>query len=94
MAITSNQLYALLEEPDAEVNNYRYICRQIIDYLKGYLINYYEYQQIPSDQKLVIGSILIEYLFPLILDDYLMEEMKSFLFKQTQKKSQFKNMKI
>lgn len=41
---------------------------------------YFEYQGISVDQKLAIGSILMEYLYPLLLDDYVMEiELLQFL---------------
>jgi hypothetical protein len=72
--VTSSQLYALLEEPNAEVNNTKQICCIIIDYLKSYLITFWEFPKVPIDERLAVGSMLVEYLFPLILDDYMMEE--------------------
>lgn len=65
--------YCLIEEPNAVVNNYSKVCTDIIDYLKSFLITFFEFPKVPLDQRLTVGSILIEYLFPLILDDYLME---------------------
>ena len=76
--------YCLIEEPNAEINNYAYVCTNIIDYLKSYLITFFEFPKIPLDQRLALGSMLIEYLFPLILDDYLMEvQMLQFLYEVT-----------
>jgi hypothetical protein len=72
--LQANQVHGLIEEPDAEVNAYRPICKQIIDFLKSYLITFWEFPKVPVDERLAVGSMLIEYLFPLILDDYLMEE--------------------
>ena len=46
MCVTQNQLYALLEEPDAEINNYKRVCTTIIDYLKSYLISFWEFPRI------------------------------------------------
>jgi len=79
----------LLEEPDAEVNHYKEICRKIIDYVKSYLITFWEFPKVAVDQRLSVGSMLIEYLFPLILDDYLMEEqLIQFLYEVTMIKKQ------
>ena len=84
MCITSNQLYGLLNEPDAEINNLKVICCTIIDHLKSYLITFWEFTKIPVDERLVVGSMLVEYLFPLVLDDYLMEDqLLQFLYEVT-----------
>jgi len=64
----------LVDEPYGEINGYKVVAHQIIECLKTYLVSYYEYQNIAIDQRLAFGSILIEYLFPLILDDYIMED--------------------
>jgi Kip1 ubiquitination-promoting complex protein 1 len=72
--IPHNNLYGLLEEPMSHVHNYNKACQAIIDCLKSFVITFWEYQHIAVDQRLAVGSVLVEYLFPLILDDYLMEE--------------------
>jgi len=59
-------LYGLLEEPDAEVHNLKPICIEIIDHLKSFLITFWEFPKIAVDERLAVGSVLIEYLFPLI----------------------------
>ena len=64
----------MIEEPSAEVNGTKLICMGIIDFLKSYLITFWEFPKVPIDERLAVGSMLIEYLFPLVLDDYLMEE--------------------
>jgi len=64
----------LLEEPDAEVNSLKTICTNIVDCLKSYLITFWEFPKINVDERLAVGSMLVEYLYPLILDEYLMEE--------------------
>jgi hypothetical protein len=74
LEISGHHLYGLFEEPNSEVNNYKNVSSQIIDYLKSYLITFWEFPKVPIDLRLAVGSILIEYLFPLILDDYLMED--------------------
>lgn len=43
MRVLANQMYGLLEEPVAEVNNYKVIAQHIIDYLKSFLVTFYEY---------------------------------------------------
>lgn len=84
----------MIEEPDAEVNDYRSVCCTIIDYLKSYLITFWEFRKVPTDERLAVGSMLIEYLFPLILDDYLMEEqLLQFMYEVTMiKKMELKNL--
>lgn len=48
----------------------------------------------PIDERLAVGSMLIEYIFPLILDDYLMEEqLIQFMYEVTMiKKEELKNL--
>lgn len=94
MCVPGNQLYALIQEPDAEINNLRIICCTIIDCLKSFLITFWEFPKIPVDERLAVGSMLIEYLFPLLLDDYLMEEqLIQFMYEVTMiKKVELKNL--
>jgi hypothetical protein len=84
----------MIQEPDAEVNNYKRVCNTIINYLKSYLIVFWEFPKVPIDQRLALGSILIEYLFPLVIDDYLMEEqLIQFMYEVTMiKKPELKNL--
>ena len=74
LAVANNKAYALIEEPDAEVNNHRTVAQNIIEYLKSYLVKFNDFQGLPVDKKLAVGSLMIEYLYPLIMDDYIMEE--------------------
>jgi len=46
----------------------------IIDCIKSYLIAFWEFPKINVDERLAVGSLLMEYLFPLLLDDYLVED--------------------
>ena len=66
----------------------------IIDYLKSYIITFWEFAKVPIDERLAVGSILIEYLFPLVLDDYLMEnQLLQFLNEITMiRKQELKNL--
>lgn len=74
----------MLEEPDSEVHNHRKVAYQIIEYLKAYLVKFGEYPMLPVDRKLTVGSLLIEYLYPLVMDEYLLEEqLLQFLFEVT-----------
>ena len=43
------KLYAQIEEPVAEVNNYSKVAYLIIEYLKTYLVKFYEFQTIPLE---------------------------------------------
>lgn len=90
----SNNLYALLDEPVATVNNLSVICCTIIDSLKSFLITFWEYPKLPIDKRLAVGSLLMEYLYPLILNNYLMEEqLVQFLYEVTMiKKEELKDL--
>ena len=90
----SMNLYGHLHEPSAEVHQTRYVALSVIDFLKNYLITFWEFPKIDLDQRLAIGSILIEYIFPLTLDDYIMEEqVLQFLYEVTMiKKPELKNL--
>ena len=58
----------------AEISNVKGICSTVIDYIKSFLITFWEFPKVPVDQRLAVGGMLVEYLFPTVLDDYLMEE--------------------
>lgn len=84
MAYASNQLYGLIQEPDAEVHELKRVCGAIIDCLKSFLIAFWEFPKLAVDERLALGSILVEYLFPLVVDSYLMEEqLLQFLYEVT-----------
>ena len=70
----SNNLYGLFEEPVSHINNLGMICNSIIENLKSFLITFWEFPKIPVDQRLAVGSMLLEYIYPLIQNDLLMEE--------------------
>ena len=46
----------------------------IIEFMKRYLESFHEFDRINFDKRLCVGSLLVEYLFPLILDEYLMAD--------------------
>lgn len=94
MKVSQNQLYGLIDEPAGEISCYKEVAHIIIDYLKSFLVTYYEYQKLNVDLRLSIGSLLIEYLFPLILDDYVMEDqLLQFLYEVVMiKKPEFKSL--
>lgn len=56
------------------MHNLRFICMTIIDSLKSYLIAFWEFPKVPVDERLAVGSMLIEYLYPLVMDEYIMED--------------------
>jgi hypothetical protein len=94
MCVSANQLYGLIEEPDGEVHNLRVVCMTIIDSLKSFLIAFWEFPKVPIDERLAVGSLLIEYLYPLVLDSYIIEEqLLQFLYEVTLiKKAELKNL--
>lgn len=74
LSVPNARNYALLDEPSSEVHNHRKVAFMIIEYLKAYLVKFGEYPMLPVDRKLTVGSLLIEYLYPLVMDEYLLEE--------------------
>lgn len=42
--------------------------------LKSFLVSYWEFPKVVQEERLSLGSMLIEFLYPLIMDDFLMEE--------------------
>lgn len=47
----------------------------LIETIKRYVMLYGEHQNLNSDSKMMVGSILWEYLYPLLINDsYLMED--------------------
>ena len=83
-----------MQEPDAEVNSLNAIATTVIDSLKSFLITFWEFPKVPVDERLSAGSLLVEYLFPLLLDDYILEDqLLQFMYEVTMiKKAEFKNL--
>jgi hypothetical protein len=47
----------------------------LVEILKKYVILYHEHENINVDERLLVGSIIWEYLVPLVVNDnFLMEE--------------------
>ena len=47
----------------------------IQEIIKRYVVTYFEFPQLNQDEKLMVGSILFEYLLPLMNDAYIMEDL-------------------
>ena len=56
------------------MNNLRLVCLTVVDAIKNYLIAFWEFPNIDVDKRLAVGSVLMEYLYPLLLDDFLLED--------------------
>jgi hypothetical protein len=46
----------------------------LVEIIKRYVIAYFEFPQLNEDKRLMVGSILWEYLIPLMNDPYIMED--------------------
>jgi hypothetical protein len=47
----------------------------LVETVKRYIVAYYEFPNLDIDQRLMVGSILWEYLIPLMNDKYIMEDL-------------------
>ena len=64
-----------MNEPDCQVNNYYSTAMFIQETIKRYVVTFYEYAHVNVDERLMVGSILFEYLIPLMNDKYIMEDI-------------------
>ena len=63
-----------INEPDCLIKNYYITSHFILDAIKRYVVVYYEYPHLSEDEKLMVGSVLFEYLIPLMNDKYILED--------------------
>ena len=47
----------------------------LVETMKRYVITYFDFPSLNEDARLMVGSILWEYLIPLMKDNYIMEEL-------------------
>lgn len=66
--IRSNYTSCAINEPECFVNNYYSTAMYIVETIKRYVVTYYEFPTLSEDERLMIGSILFEYLIPLMND--------------------------
>lgn len=73
-----------INEPESLVNNYITASAILVEQFRNYILafNMPEYRHLNSDERLFVGSIILEYLTPLIADDYIFETLVMEMFKQ------------
>lgn len=73
--VRSNYNCSAINEPDCQINNYYSTASFIQETIKRYVVTYYEFPDLSIDERLMVGSILFEYLMPLMNDSYIMEDI-------------------
>lgn len=79
--VKSNYKCCSIHEPDCQINNYYSTAMFIVETIKRYIVTYLEdgdgseMTMAKVDEKLMVGSILWEYLVPLMQDPYIMEDL-------------------
>jgi len=74
-SIRTNFFCLPLNEADSLINNYYYSAVYILDMFKDFIMAFKEkcYESLSDERKLIIGSILLEYLAPLMEDTYVLD---------------------
>ena len=47
----------------------------MVETVKRYIVAYYEFENVSKDERIMVGSILWEYLIPLMNDNFIMEDL-------------------
>ena len=64
-----------IQEPDCHVHSYYSTAMFLLETYKLFVVEYFNYSKVPEDQRLAAGSVLMEYLTPLMKDTYIMDEL-------------------
>ena len=69
---TINGSISAVNEPDCLINNYYKSSIMLVDQFKNYIMafNAPEYKHVSQDERFLVGSVILEYLTPLLADDY------------------------
>jgi hypothetical protein len=65
-----------VNEPECKVKNTLPLTSKLIELVKRYIFVYFDYPDLSADLKLMAGSIIMDYLMPLLVLDpqhYMME---------------------
>jgi len=73
-----------VDEPDARVQNYYTAAIHTLEIFKKYLIVYREFKHLDEDERLQVGSLVLEYLEPFTHDSFIMEEVICYFFQELQ----------
>ena len=73
--VRTNYNCTAINEPECMVNNYYSTAMFIMETIKRYVVIYYDFPHLSQDERLMVGSVLFEYLIPLMSDKYIMEDL-------------------
>lgn len=64
-----------VNEPDCMINNYYLPSEFLLDRVKNYILAFSDskFSKVSEDEKLFVGGILLEYLFPLMEEPFIFE---------------------
>lgn len=73
-----------VNEPSCFINNYYNSSAILVDAFKNFLLAFLmsDFKSLAQEERFIIGSIILEYLTPMIEDDYVFESLLMQMFKQ------------
>jgi hypothetical protein len=73
-----------INEPECLVNNYITVSAILVDQFRNFILAFSipEFRHLSSDERLFVGSIILEYMLPLLADDYVFESLLMEMMKQ------------
>jgi Kip1 ubiquitination-promoting complex protein 1 len=82
-SMTLNPVVSAINEPDCLINNYVTPTAILVEQFRNYVIAFElaEFKSLCLDERILVGSIILEYLMPLIADNYVFETLLMELFK-------------
>jgi len=71
-----------VNEPDCMINNYYLPSEFLLDRVKNYILAFSDskFSKVSEDEKLFVGGILLEYLFPLMEEPFIFESLIVYFF--------------
>lgn len=83
-SITLNPVVNAINEPDCLINHYVTPTAILIDQLKNFVLafDHADFRSLCPDERVMVGSIILEYLLPLIADEYVFETLLMEMFRQ------------
>jgi hypothetical protein len=73
-----------VNEPSCFVNNYYNSSAILVDAFRNFLLAFVmaDFRSLEQEERLIVGSIILEYLTPMIEDDYVFESLLMQMFKK------------
>lgn len=65
-----------VQEPESAVKNYHQVALNLLETFKRFIVQFNEHAEVSADMKFMLGSVIWEYMLPLMQSDpFLMEEL-------------------